>query len=216
MGRKREFDDDVVINKALMLFWQRGYHALTIDDVLSAIGLARQSFYNSYSDKRTLLLRCLGRYRQQVLTNLETQLASKATPAAGVAAVFEGIAAEPDHHKRRGCLMISCASELAAADIDVADAAAGFQVAIEDAFAAQLNRGIAELLAANYPAPPTLDDARRKARSLTATYFGLRALAKADLRSTALTDAARSAADDAARFLCVPAEEAPAFPLSPS
>lgn len=134
------------------------------------------------------------RYREQQLTTFTSYFASRPTVAAGFTALFESLLAEPDAHKRRGCLILNTAVELAASDVDIADLAAAYQVAIED------------LLQRNYWHGPctnnnsAMDDARRKARLLVAIYLGLRMMAKADPRSTAIADAIKLAINQVTEF----------------
>ncbi|MBP9085784.1 MAG: TetR family transcriptional regulator [Kofleriaceae bacterium] len=194
MARPREFVADDVVAKAATAFWLRGFHALSVDDVLSTIGIGRQSFYNAFGDKRALLGLCLVRYREQQLTTFTSYFASRPTVAAGFTALFESLLAEPDAHKRRGCLILNTAVELAASDVDIADLAAAYQVAIEDLFAAQLARTVTDDNSA-------MDDARRKARLLVAIYLGLRMMAKADPRSTAIADAIKLAINQVTEFV---------------
>jgi len=50
--RKPEFDRDDVLDAAQQMFWRKGYEATTLPDLLQATGLARQSLYNAFGDKR--------------------------------------------------------------------------------------------------------------------------------------------------------------------
>ncbi len=59
MARPLEFDRSKAVNKALVLFWRKGYQASSLADLLSAMGIGRSSFYAAFTDKRTLFLECL-------------------------------------------------------------------------------------------------------------------------------------------------------------
>jgi TetR/AcrR family transcriptional repressor of nem operon len=61
-GRPREFDEDKVLAAAANAFWQRGYHATSVDDLCAATGLLRGSLYGAYGDKRGIFLAALERY----------------------------------------------------------------------------------------------------------------------------------------------------------
>jgi len=61
-GRPREFDEDKVLSAAANAFWQRGYHATSIDDLCEATGLLRGSLYGAYGDKRGIFLAALDHY----------------------------------------------------------------------------------------------------------------------------------------------------------
>src|ERR671935_2536743 len=62
VARTPEFDHDKVLEKALDAFWRKGYEATSLSDLLEATGLARQSLYNAFGDKRALFLAALRRY----------------------------------------------------------------------------------------------------------------------------------------------------------
>lgn len=55
MGRPREFDESDVLRRATTLFGQRGFDAVSVDAVLSELGLNRASFYKLYASKHGLI-----------------------------------------------------------------------------------------------------------------------------------------------------------------
>lgn len=64
-GRPREFDPDVFLNTALNCFWQNGYQATSMADLMKASGLASASIYKLYPDKRAIYLAALQRYMDE-------------------------------------------------------------------------------------------------------------------------------------------------------
>ena len=63
MGRPKAFDRDEVLDRAMQLFWQRGYEATSIGDLVEHLGVGRQSLYDTFGDKYALYLEALDRYR---------------------------------------------------------------------------------------------------------------------------------------------------------
>jgi TetR/AcrR family transcriptional repressor of nem operon len=59
MARTIEFDPDTARNKALVLFWRKGYQASSLTDLLQAMEISRSSFYAAFVDKRSLFIECL-------------------------------------------------------------------------------------------------------------------------------------------------------------
>jgi AcrR family transcriptional regulator len=53
-GRPVVFDRAVVLNKAMKLFWERGYEGTSFDELISAMGISASSFYNSFGSKEAL------------------------------------------------------------------------------------------------------------------------------------------------------------------
>jgi TetR/AcrR family transcriptional regulator, transcriptional repressor for nem operon len=62
MARPFEFDKDVVLDKAMLLFWDRGYFDTSFQDIVQHLELNRSSIYNSFTDKRTLFIESLKHY----------------------------------------------------------------------------------------------------------------------------------------------------------
>lgn len=137
MARPREFDEDEVLMKAMVAFWQRGYEGCSVRDLLDATGLPRQSLYNTFGDKRGLFLRVLARYRERV----EEDLAPLKAPGADLGELRRymlgalGVQAELGSG---ACLLVVTAFGPASADTEV-------QAAI-DAGASSVRRAFARLL----------------------------------------------------------------------
>src|SRR3954467_10247554 len=61
-GRPREFDMDEVLDRAVRVFCERGYHATSIGDLTAAMELATGSIYKAFRDKHAVFMAALGRY----------------------------------------------------------------------------------------------------------------------------------------------------------
>ncbi len=66
----RQFDEGEALDKALTLFWQKGYSQTTMQDLAEATGVQRGSLYNAYGDKETLFLRVFGVYRDRYVDHM--------------------------------------------------------------------------------------------------------------------------------------------------
>ena len=62
LGRPREFDPEVALERALEAFWTHGYDATSITDLLDATGLAKGSLYKGFGDKKHLFTLALDAY----------------------------------------------------------------------------------------------------------------------------------------------------------
>jgi TetR/AcrR family transcriptional repressor of nem operon len=63
----RQFDEQEVIALALDVFWRKGLHDATMQDLAAATGVQRGSLYNAYGDKEAIFLRAFDRYALQFL-----------------------------------------------------------------------------------------------------------------------------------------------------
>jgi TetR/AcrR family transcriptional repressor of nem operon len=75
-GRPRKFDEAEVLAAAARVFWAKGYHAASIDDLCEATGVLRGSLYGAFGDKRGLLLAALAHYGEGRIERLEESLQS--------------------------------------------------------------------------------------------------------------------------------------------
>lgn len=61
-GRPREFDIDKAIERAMTLFWRKGYERTSLTDLTDAMGITRPSFYAAFGSKQGLFRKVLERY----------------------------------------------------------------------------------------------------------------------------------------------------------
>ena len=117
MARPREFDADAALDRAMDIFWSKGYEATSLDDLCEVTGLSRSSLYATFGSKRSLLLRSVDRYVEQRNPRIAAILA-QALPIQGafgsLARQFiDQIVSGPG---RRGCFLGNCAAELPRSD----------------------------------------------------------------------------------------------------
>jgi TetR/AcrR family transcriptional repressor of nem operon len=122
MARQKNFEVEKVLDRAMEVFWLKGYHGTTLQDLLAGMGIKRQSLYDTFGDKHALFLQTLERYYQELadegLTRLEAPEASLAT----LREFLEGLLAfQTSPGARRACLIANSASELAIHDEQVAE-----------------------------------------------------------------------------------------------
>lgn len=185
MARPREFDVDAAIERAMQVFWAKGYESTSLDDLCKATGIGRSSLYAAFGDKHSLYLRALDRYEEgtaaRVATALARPLPFQDAIAAFVSDVIDEIVAGPG---RRGCFIGNCAVELARQDrrtaARVRRSLERIQAAFRDALARARTRG--EIAARA--------DIDALARFLTAGMQGLRVVGKANADRAALDDVA--------------------------
>jgi AcrR family transcriptional regulator len=90
LGRPRSFDTEAAVERAMGVFWSRGYHATALPDLLRAMKLSRGSLYAAFGDKHSLFLRALDRYIADALTRMDNELDTRREPVAGLRAYLAG------------------------------------------------------------------------------------------------------------------------------
>src|ERR1700746_281141 len=64
-GRPRNFEEMGALEKAIQVFWSKGYDGVTIDDLVAGMGVGRPSLYAVFGDKRAIFLRVLRAYAER-------------------------------------------------------------------------------------------------------------------------------------------------------
>jgi len=106
-GRTRQFDVDEALDRALEVFWARGYEGATLPELTRAMGINRPSLYAAFGNKEQLFRKALDRYQTGPMSFL-TEALRKPTARAVVEAIFSGfVRMQRDRHKPRGCLVVS-------------------------------------------------------------------------------------------------------------
>jgi TetR/AcrR family transcriptional repressor of nem operon len=173
MPRPREFERDVVLDRAMRLFWSRGYEATSIQHLVDRMGIERGSLYDTFGDKRSLFFAAIERYDRVVTARL---LAALDEPASGKDAIRRffrlkvELAFAPG--RPRGCLVTNSAAELASRDRGTTTRVGGVLTKIETAFYRAVVRAqnAGEIDRARNP--------RALARFLTSSAQGLSVMAK--------------------------------------
>ncbi|MET4171216.1 TetR/AcrR family transcriptional repressor of nem operon [Bradyrhizobium sp. LA6.1] len=140
-GRPRSFDVDAAVERAMGVFWSRGYHATALPDLLRATKLSRGSLYAAFGDKHSLFLRALDRYIADAVTRMDVELAPRREPVDALRAYLAGyVDRTSGANGRRGCLLVATAMELAGQDAAIGRRVAGFFRAMEARLADALSR----------------------------------------------------------------------------
>ena len=104
MAGVKQFDRDEVLDRAMALFWRRGYEATSIQDLVEATGINRGSLYATFGNKKRLFLTVLDHYAEKLGKPLMEQLTDP-DPRRGIEHMLEAIIQRTSDPKwPRGCL----------------------------------------------------------------------------------------------------------------
>ena len=183
MARHKEFNRDDALQKAMVVFWSRGYEAASIQDLVKHMGINRQSLYDTFGDKHALYLQALDCYREvesrKVFDLLERSGSVKKSLRRLFAGVVEGSLCD---RERRGCFTGNAMSELAGRCKKTAARTCSNMAAAEGAFYRALLRGKKE------GELKRVRDPRAVARFLYSNLQGLILMAKATQDRETLED----------------------------
>src|SRR4051812_44337152 len=80
MARNVEFNEDTAIQKAMEVFWKKGYHGASLRDLTDAMKINSSSLYNTIGDKQELFVRCVQHYTDLRKKDWDIRLASSKSP----------------------------------------------------------------------------------------------------------------------------------------
>src|SRR5258706_7520589 len=141
MARPREFDRGEALERATGVFWAKGYASTSTDDLLSAMGIGRQSLYNAFQDKRALYLEALERYQRTTIAGHLQRLNGAASPIAGVQALLLGLISNNDDIRALGCMGVGAICEFGSTDPDIAALRAKVSPALHSRLVKRLKEG---------------------------------------------------------------------------
>lgn len=103
----------------MRVFWEQGYEGTSTDDLLCAMGIGRQSLYDTFGDKKQLYLAVLAHYTDTGGADLRRRLAAGPSPLAALDTFLRQIAGADAALRARGCLSVNAVAEFGQADADV-------------------------------------------------------------------------------------------------
>jgi TetR/AcrR family transcriptional repressor of nem operon len=172
MARGKAFDPSRALARAMAVFWRLGYERASMDVLLEEMGIAKQSLYDTFGDKRALYLKALAYYRDQTNEHTRKVLESSRSVRDGFAKILFGLSAESRAQHARGCLLLSANVERDAGDTLVADFLRDNQARVESMFVDALRR------AQSTGELSPQQDATDLARYFVVTIQGMRAMAR--------------------------------------
>lgn len=184
-GRPLEFNPDEALERAMDLFWSKGYEATSLSNLLAAMEISKSSFYQAYGSKHELFEQCLARFRERQVARMRAALAGADSGKGFIRSMLASIVADAAGLQTpKGCLIMNTATEFAGRDAAVARLVGHATSDFTDVFAAAIRRaqGAGEISAEK--------DAETLARFVVSTISGLKTMVKAGFSPQAVEQVA--------------------------
>src|SRR6476620_11268123 len=136
-GRPRAFDPDAALERAMHVFWAKGYEGASLSNLTRAMRINRPSLYAAFGNKEQLFGKVLDRYMDGPVAYFGKALAAPKARAV-VEEIFLGTTRMADPRIPAGCLMVQGA--LACGDASVRNEVAARRAAVEGALRRRLQR----------------------------------------------------------------------------
>ena len=115
-GRPQIFSEEEALEKATQLFWSKGYEATSTDDLLSAMGIGKSSFYNTFKGKRELFEKVIDNFVNLSVAGLLKDAQAGTDPVEAIKNFFRTLATAPGGMHQKGCFMGNTVVELSNID----------------------------------------------------------------------------------------------------
>jgi len=188
MPWEKTFEIQDAVDKAMHVFWVKGYVDTSIADILEATGLKRSSLYNAFGGKRDLFVKALRKYdhehRRATLSKLETI----EKPHQVIQTLFEGVVQEAlTDSDQKGCLLVNTSLELPTHDKEIQTIVKTGLREFEAFFQRQIELGQARSELPESIAP------QETAKALVALIVGIRVLGRGAFDESSLKAIANQA-----------------------
>jgi TetR/AcrR family transcriptional repressor of nem operon len=119
MARPFEFEPREALEKAMRVFWRKGFAATSTADLVDAMDIGRQSLYNTFGDKKQLYLQALEAYAERMTVNHLRRLNRPKSPLKGIRELLTGLFAADDELRSLGCMGVDSVAEFGTTDPDL-------------------------------------------------------------------------------------------------
>ena len=117
MARNKAFCEVDTLCQAADVFWQKGYHATSIQDLVTELGINRASLYSTYGGKQQLFIQAMESYQRTNKEAIDRLFTQAPTAKAGLLSFFQqAIDQTLSDRERKGCLVVNATTELAHED----------------------------------------------------------------------------------------------------
>lgn len=183
MARKKEFEREKVLEKAMETFWCYGYEGTSIQDLVQSMGINRGSLYDTFKDKRSLFKAALVHYSDTFVNSMFTALkAPNASKKEIITLFYQLVEKAVSDSQCKGCLITNSVVEIGHHDREIAGYLATEIQKIEELLYEVLVR------AKDKGEIPANKDPRALARHLLCSLKGLRVISKVNPDKQLLLD----------------------------
>jgi TetR/AcrR family transcriptional repressor of nem operon len=182
MGRTKQFSRQTALEDAMQVFWVRGFHSTSMQDLVDHLSVNRQSLYDTFGGKHELFEAALGCYRDLQMLRFRRALEEDGVVGDVLRDFFQGLISALIDGKGKGCMMVNSTTELASRDDAVFGTCSASARETEAAFTGLVTR------AQRNGEIPADRSAVQLARFLMSTINGLAVTAKATRDPEILND----------------------------
>jgi len=143
-GRPRAFDEDAALEKAMCVFWRKGYDGASMSDLTEAMGINPPSLYAAFGNKEALFLRVLERYAEGPAAYVMRALEAPTACEVAERLLNGAVDSLRDGARPPGCLAVQEAARCSNDQDPIGQRLSSFRDQIHQAFVQRFKRAKAE------------------------------------------------------------------------
>jgi TetR/AcrR family transcriptional regulator, transcriptional repressor for nem operon len=186
MARNKEFEISEKIELAMHVFWEKGYHETSLNDLIEATGLQKGSLYNTFESKEELFLKALNHYGSRSQAKFYN---GKDHPLQYLKMFFKRLINDGTHpdNSQKGCLIMNTRLEFGNNNSSSAKLSGALMDAIQNNFKNTLKE------AQNRQLIPLNINLNKSSARLLVAAFSIKEISKFNQSKSFLTDIANQA-----------------------
>lgn len=142
MPRTKQFNEEEVLQKAVDIFWKKGYHATSMEDLVKHLGINRGSLYDTFGGKRQVFEKAVKKYIQDNGKVIQLFFSHQKSVKEGLHNFFDMLVQESvSDCDLKGCLVVNTSTELMPYDPEMAKILAANRLNFEEIFFQYLKAG---------------------------------------------------------------------------
>lgn len=143
MPKVKLFDKEEVLQKAMMLFWRKGYHDTSIQDLVEHLGISRSSLYDTFKGKKQLFEQAFKRYSVSNVEGFRNFISTQDDVRGTLRSVFQKIISDDKTDEDcKGCFVVNTTTELVPAEPLIKTLITAHKETMEQIFLTFLQRGV--------------------------------------------------------------------------
>ncbi|WP_291721463.1 TetR/AcrR family transcriptional regulator [Bernardetia sp.] len=142
MARKKQFDEDEILEKATHLFWKKGFHATSIQDLVNELKINRASLYDTFGGKEELFQKALQEYRNKNKAIIRDFFSKQKSVKEGIKMLFLQAIHTKTEEAQKGCFVVNCTTELVPNNQNILEVAIQNREEFEAFFLGLLRKGV--------------------------------------------------------------------------
>lgn len=108
MAREKSFDEEVALEKAMHVFWSKGFDSASIADLIEETGINRGSLYNAFGGKQPLFVKALLKYDRDNRHATLARLEAMDNPIGAIHEFFDAMVANTETDtQKKGCFLFN-------------------------------------------------------------------------------------------------------------